>query len=122
MSLQSALDDLAQSMVPADLKAKGWRYIDPPARFTPEMFAVFLQCIGHDEYQCLAVTKATDKEGPYRRGQFFISPQGAANLADADRCKRIMSKPVRHPDCPCEAGNCIYPECTCALPPKGKDS
>ncbi len=22
----------------------------------------------------------------------------------------------RHPDCPCEDGKCIYPECTCALP------
>jgi hypothetical protein len=27
-----------------------------------------------------------------------------------------------HPDCPCKPGKCIYPECTCAIPPAVLDT
>lgn len=27
-----------------------------------------------------------------------------------------------HPNCPCKPGKCIYPACTCAIPPAHRES
>ena len=89
--LNRAMDEAAQGMVPAELKEKGWRYIDPPGRMTPEAWNFFLDWMGDGEYQCIAMTAGSNKHGPYKRGQFFISPQGLKNLADKERGERIRA-------------------------------
>jgi hypothetical protein len=61
----------------AELTALGWRYIDPPTWFTPEMWDYFLSILGEGEYKILVMTKH-----PIRgvRGQFFVSPIAVQNM------------------------------------------
>jgi hypothetical protein len=61
----------------ADLRARGWRYIDSAAWFSPEMWDRLLGVLGDGEYKILAMTKH-----PTRgiRGQFFVSPKAVENM------------------------------------------
>lgn len=82
----AALDEIAQAMVPPELKAAGWRYVDFPTRFSYEMWDYLLRLIGEGEYKLLAMTVAEDSKGAIQaRGQFLISPQGQKNLLDKSR-------------------------------------
>lgn len=84
------LDAIAQEMVPDDLKAKGWRYVDPPTKFSHEMWDYFLALMGDGEYQVIIASAGTSKDGfKWKRGQFFVSPQGMKNLADKDRAAAL---------------------------------
>lgn len=79
-----------QAMVPADLKAKGWIYKDLPGRWTHAAWNLILDLMGDGEYQCIAMISGIDKHGvAYKRGQFFISPQGMNNFGDADKLVRL---------------------------------
>ncbi|MDB5616047.1 hypothetical protein [Tardiphaga sp.] len=101
--LNKLLDDAAQGMVPADLKAKGWRYVDPPGRLSPEAWNYLLDWMGDGEYQCIAMSAGRDKHGEaFKRGQFFVSPQGMRNMADKERGQRL--KPTATPAQPSAEG------------------
>lgn len=63
------------------LAAAGWRYIDPATRFSHEMWDVFCEMIGADNYRILAMTIGTTRDGfAYKRGQFMVSPDGMQRL------------------------------------------
>lgn len=63
------------------LEDKGWRYVDPPTKFSPEMWEYFLGVIGAGNYQILAESSGTTNDGlPYRRGQLMVSPAGQQNM------------------------------------------
>lgn len=80
------LPSIMQGIVPVELRAKGWRYIDPPTRFSHEMWDYFLRLLGEGEYRILAASSGVTKDGfAWKRGQFIVSPQALANLADKDR-------------------------------------
>jgi hypothetical protein len=79
------LDEAMQDLVPTELRAKGWRYIDPPTKFSPEMWDYFRNLIGRDEHKLLV---SSTGDG-WKRGQFLISPQGMLNMADKDRQARL---------------------------------
>lgn len=51
--LAKMLEEAEQSLVPDDLRALGWRYIDPPTKFSHEMWDYFRELIGMDEHQLL---------------------------------------------------------------------
>lgn len=85
LKAHAALDEIAQAMVPPELKALGWRYYDFPTRFSYDMWDYLLRLIGEGEYKILAMTVAEDKTGPYKRGQFLISLQGQKNMQDKSR-------------------------------------
>lgn len=83
--LFASLDQILQCAVPPELKAKGWRYLDFNARFSPQMWDWILFVIGDGEYKLLVTSQGTDDGVPWKRGQFLISPQGYANLQDPQR-------------------------------------
>jgi hypothetical protein len=84
--LNRMLEEAMQAIVPDDLKAKGWIYRDMPGRATHEAWDLLLDLMGDGEYQVIAMSTGTDGQGtPYKRGQFFISPQGIKNLGDRER-------------------------------------
>ena len=86
-AVQDAIDDAVQSIVPADLRARGWRYVDPPTRFSLDMWDLFCRMIGDGEYKILAMTHGVAKDGfEYKRGQFIVSPVGL------DRLSRIRER------------------------------
>ena len=88
--LNDKLETAMQSMVPKELKDKGWRYIDPPTKFSYEMWDYFLALIGEGEYQLLISSQGIAADGfKWKRGQFFVSPQGMLNLADKERRARL---------------------------------
>src|ERR1700743_175375 len=88
--LNTKLEIALQRMVPKELKDKGWKYIDPPTKFSHEMWDYFLALLGKDEYQLLIMSSGVAKDGfKWKRGQFLVSPQGILNLADKDRRERL---------------------------------
>lgn len=91
-SILHMMSQAAQSMVPPDLRDKGWTYFDPPARFQPMTWDYFLALMGEGEYMLIAQSNGTDENGPYVRGQFFISPKAQSNLQDKDRQLRLAEK------------------------------
>ena len=87
------LDEAMQGMVPADLREKGWRYVDMPGRWDHDAWNLILALLGDGEYQIIAMTSGTDKQGKnFRRGQFFISPQGLKNLGDKERYAGLSTR------------------------------
>ncbi len=59
------------------LEGEGWKYIDPPGKFSPEMWEQFLsQFGGAENYRMLAQSSGTGPNGPWRRGQLLVSPAG----------------------------------------------
>lgn len=90
--LNRLMHEAEQSMVPADLKAKGWVYKDLPGRLTHDAWDLFIDLMGDGEYQVVIMSSGTDRHGtPYKRGQFFISPEGIRNLADKDRLAALRA-------------------------------
>lgn len=88
--------DIEQELVPADLRALGWRYIDPPTKFSHEMWDYFRALIGEDEHKLLISSEGEASDGfKWKRGQFVVSPQGMKNLSDKERAERL--KPTLHP-------------------------
>lgn len=67
-----------QSIVPDNLRSKGWVYRDIPGRMSHEMWDLFLSILGEGNYEVVAMTTAQD----YKRGQFFLSPQALENLKE----------------------------------------
>jgi len=64
------------------LEAEGWRYTDPPGRFSPEFWQKFLAILGEGEYLILAESSGVGSGGqPWHRGQLMISPAGQRNLS-----------------------------------------
>lgn len=85
-TLRDALDDALQGSVPADLKAKGWRYQDFNTKFSIDAWDFLLRLIGEGEYQIIIISRGRDKQGEeWVRGQFWISPQGFTNMQDKER-------------------------------------
>lgn len=85
---------IEQELVPADLRALGWRYVDPPTKFSHEMWDYFRALIGEDEHKLLIYSSGEASDGfEWKRGQFVISPQGMKNLADKDRAERLKPAP-----------------------------
>lgn len=79
-----------QCLVPPDLRALGWRYVDPPTKFSHEMWDYFRARIGEGEYKLLIFSEGETADGfKWKRGQFIISPQGMLNLADKERGERL---------------------------------
>jgi hypothetical protein len=70
-----------------EVSAMGWKYIDPPTWFSPDMWGHFLRVLGDGEYKILVMTKC-----PRRgvRGQFFISPKAFESLKN----HALSQKPV----------------------------
>jgi len=94
--IRKRFDDIEQAIVPADLREKGWRYIDPPTKFSHEMWDYFLALLGEGEYQIIVGSEGVARDGfAWKRGQFFVSPQGMANLADIERRERLCPEPVK---------------------------
>jgi hypothetical protein len=82
--IRQLFDEAAQGIVPADLRAQGWRYIDPPTRFSIEMWDYFLSLLGEGEYKILVMTHGKTKDGfEYKRGQFIVSPKAQENMKNA---------------------------------------
>lgn len=86
------MNEAQQEMVPPELKAKGWRYQDFPGTFSPEAWEALVAVIGKDEHQLVAYSEGTKNGLPFKRGQFFISPQGLSNLGDKERRGRIFAE------------------------------
>jgi hypothetical protein len=85
---------IEQKLVPADLRALGWRYIDPPTKFSHEMWDYFRALIGEHEHQLLIYSEGEAPDAfKWKRGQFVVSPQGMKNLADKERAARL-SRPI----------------------------
>lgn len=77
---------------PLDVSAllkDGWVYCDPPTRFSFPMWDLFCAIIGVPNYRLLAMTTGEDKNGPYKRGQFIISPEGQRRMKDKDLREEI---------------------------------
>lgn len=83
--LQDALSAAIAAGMPPELKARGWEYRDVPGLCTPEAWDSLLALIGHGEYQIVAVTSGVNKNGPFKRGQLFISPKGFENMKQSLR-------------------------------------
>ena len=68
-------------------RADGWAYIDPPVRFSPEIWDHFLALIGEGEFVILVGSSGNhpSDEKPFVRGQLLVSPAGMANLQAAAR-------------------------------------
>lgn len=89
-SFLEKLKEIEQELVPADLRALGWRYIDPPTKFSHEMWDYFCKIIGEDEYKLLIFSEGVSPDGfKWKRGQFVVSPQGMLNLANKERVERL---------------------------------
>lgn len=59
------------------LEAEGWTYVDPPTRFSPEMWELFLSYFGEGEYRILVSSSGVSSGGePWKRGQLMVSPAG----------------------------------------------
>ena len=70
-------------------------YFDPPTRFSPEMWELFLNSFGEEnvDYVILAMSQGTSKEGVWVRGQILASPQGIENaLENAKKMREEQSK------------------------------
>lgn len=81
-----------QCLVPPDLRALGWRYVNPPTKFSHAMWDYFRGLIGMEEHKLLIYSDGTARDGfQWKRGQFVISPQGMLNLADKDRAAKLRS-------------------------------
>lgn len=84
--IATSLRDLERVMqvecVPDDLKAKGWEYRDMPGRVTPEGWDKLFGIIGDGQYQILIMSEGTNADGPWKRGQFCVSPKGLQNMRD----------------------------------------
>lgn len=66
---------------PSALIAAGWFYIDPPTRFSHEMWDYFLNLLGVGNYRILAMTEGTAADGfKYKRGQLLINPTAQENV------------------------------------------
>ena len=89
--LRQLLEEAAQGMVPSELKEKGWRYLDFPTKFSPQAWDWLLLLMGEGEYQLIISSSCSHPDGTldWIRGQFFVSPQGYANLTDENRRKEI---------------------------------
>lgn len=70
------MDEAMQEMVPADLKAAGWRYVDLPTRLSLEMWDNFLSVLGEGNFRILVMSEGPD----WRRGQFFLAPAAYENM------------------------------------------
>lgn len=71
-------------------RADGWAYIDPPTRFSPEMWTYFLSLIGEENYVILAKSAGTSPHDglPFVRGQLLVSPEGMENMKKSARAGR----------------------------------
>lgn len=88
--LAKLFEEAEQSLVPPDLKALGWRYVDPPTKFSHEMWDYFRARIGMEEHKLLIYSEGVAADGfKWKRGQFVISPQGMKNLVDKDRAEKL---------------------------------
>lgn len=80
--INAMMHEAEQELVPAELRALGWRYVDPPTKFSHEMWDYFRSLIGEGEYKLLIYSEGVAPDGfKWKRGQFVISPQGMKNLA-----------------------------------------
>jgi hypothetical protein len=83
---------LQAALVPPDLRALGWRYVDPPTKFSYEMWDYFRALIGMEEHKLLIYSDGIAPDGfKWKRGQFVISPQGMKNLADKERAAKLST-------------------------------
>jgi hypothetical protein len=72
--------------------AAGWRYVDPPSRFSPEMWLHFLSVIGDGEFHILVQSNGVNRNGErWARGQLLISPKGWENMANRTSAKLAPS-------------------------------
>lgn len=62
-------------------RADGWAYVDPPTKFSPEMWEYFLSVIGEGNYVVLAYSSGED----WSRGQLLVSPAGWRNMTASIR-------------------------------------
>lgn len=70
------MDEAIQELVPAELKALGWRYFDMPVKLSDAMWDEFLTILGPDNFKLLIMSS-----GPgWKRGQFLLSPAAYENL------------------------------------------
>lgn len=68
---------------PSALTREGWSYIDPPTRFSHEMWDLWLSTIGEDNYRILAMSAGTAADGfKWKRGQFLISQEGQRRMKE----------------------------------------
>ena len=78
----------------AAFKTTGWSYRDinwMPVSYFDELFEI----LGHDNYKIIISSVRDDWEGgPFRRGQFLISPQGMQNVKNKYLEERTRMPPV----------------------------
>lgn len=65
------------ALVPAQLRAEGWVYRDVPGWFSHEMWELFLNTMGHDNYKIVIMSSHPERG---KRGQFLLSPKAMKNL------------------------------------------
>lgn len=63
-----------------ELTKEGWRYIDPPCKFSPDMWNLFLDIIGEGNYEILTLSESSVLGKEWKRGQLMVSPSGIVNL------------------------------------------
>lgn len=55
-----------------------WEYVDPPGKFSHEMWKLFLSIYGDGQYLVIISSEGPD----WIRGQLLVSPQGIQNMKD----------------------------------------
>lgn len=73
-----------------ELIKQGWRYIDPPTWFSPDMWEHFQSTIGErgKDFHILIQSSGGTGDSAWIRGQFLISPQGMTNMAEYSKRKK----------------------------------
>lgn len=72
--------DATQPPIPEPYKSQGYVYRDIPGKLSPEMWDKLLAIFGEGNYVLLASSESKDPANPWKRGQFFLSPQALENL------------------------------------------
>lgn len=70
------------------LIARGWAYRDLPGKLSPEMWDLFISLLGDAPHYILIGSEGRDATGPWKRGQFLLSPDAMANIAAYSKAKR----------------------------------
>lgn len=81
-AMDGAWDELAETM-----GLIGWVYRDIP-KCAPEAWQLALDTIGDGNFQPLAVSHGSGPQGPWSRGQMFISPEGMRRLTEFSKGRK----------------------------------
>lgn len=101
--LQTILDSMplpeGEFVKGGDHRARGWQYRDIPGKLSPEAWDELICAIGLGEFELLAFSSGTFKDGtPWKRGQLIISPKGFENMAAYVKAKRAEGNTEKSKD------------------------